>query len=135
MLGRYRIEGELGQGQAGVVYRAFDTAIERIVAIKCLRTEASKVEREQADNLMALQFEEAKVIGQLNHPHITAVFDMGTSDSLSYIVMEYVQGETLKARLAQPRTDPASRRNRLLPRQSRQTRRGASRQAPTPAQR
>jgi serine/threonine protein kinase len=108
MLGRYRIEGELGQGQAGVVYRAFDTAIERIVAIKCLRTEASKVEREQADNLMALQFEEAKVIGQLNHPHITAVFDMGTSDSVSYIVMEYVQGETLKARLAQPRTDPAS---------------------------
>jgi serine/threonine protein kinase len=108
MVGRYRIEGELGQGQAGVVYRAFDTAIERIVAIKCLRTEAPRVEQERASSQTGVHFEEAKVIGQLNHPHITAVFDMGTSASVSYIVMEYVQGETLKARIAQPRTDPAS---------------------------
>jgi eukaryotic-like serine/threonine-protein kinase len=100
MLGRYRIDEELGRGQGGVVYRAFDTAIERVVAIKCLRTPAHS----QKD----VHFEEAKVIGQLNHPHITAVFDMGDADGLSYIVMEYVQGETLKARLAQTRTDPAS---------------------------
>ncbi len=108
MLGRYRIEGELGQGQAGVVYRAFDTAIERIVAIKCLRAGAPIVEQEQTSSETGVHFEEAKVIGHLNHPHITAVFDMGNSSSVSYIVMEYVQGETLKARLAQPRSDPAS---------------------------
>lgn len=106
MLGRYRIEEELGRGQSGVVYRGFDTAIERVVAIKCLRAPASEVGSEGA--LSHLHLEEAKVIGQLNHPHITSVFDMGHADSLIYIVMEYVQGETLKARLAQTRSDPAS---------------------------
>ena len=48
MLGRYRLEEELGQGQAGVVYRAFDTAIERIVAIKCLRAERAPLAPEPA---------------------------------------------------------------------------------------
>lgn len=108
MLGRYRIEEELGQGQGGVVYRAFDTAIERVVAIKCLRTPSPEVDPGGTHSRKDVQFEEVKVIGQLNHPHITAVFDMGNADGLSYIVMEYVQGETLKARLAQSRMDPAS---------------------------
>jgi serine/threonine-protein kinase len=107
-LGRYRIEKELGQGQSGVVYRAFDTAIERVVAIKCLRTPETIVGPGGTHSRKDVQLEEAKVIGQLNHPHITAVFDMGNADGLSYIVMEYVQGETLKARLEQMRTDPAS---------------------------
>ncbi len=108
MLGRYRIEEELGQGQAGVVYRAFDTAIERVVAIKCLRPPASKAAPGGTRARRDVHFEEAKVIGQLNHPHITAVFDTGNADNVPYIVMEYVQGETLKARLAQTRTDAAS---------------------------
>jgi serine/threonine-protein kinase len=109
MLGRYRIEEELGQGQSGVVYRAFDTAIERVVAIKCLRPPGTNVGPGGTNSRKKdVQLEEAKVIGQLNHPHITAVFDMGNADGLSYIVMEYVQGETLKARLEQMRTDPAS---------------------------
>jgi len=107
MLGRYRIEEELGRGQSGVVYRAFDTAIERIVAIKCLRSPTPQVGPTGTQPLRGVQFEEAKVIGQLNHPHITAVFDMGNVDRLSYIVMEHVQGETLKARLAQTKTDPS----------------------------
>jgi serine/threonine-protein kinase len=55
-----------------------------------------------------IPFEEAKVVGRLHHPHITAVFDMGTSGGVPYIVMEYVQGETLKSRLAQSQTDRAS---------------------------
>jgi len=108
MVGRYRIEEELGRGQAGVVYRAFDTAIERVVAIKCLRDAAPKLGPGGTHILKGVQFEEAKVIGQLNHPHITTVYDMGNANGLSYIVMEYVQGETLKARLAQTRADPAS---------------------------
>jgi serine/threonine protein kinase len=108
MLGRYRIDKELGRGQAGIVYRAFDTAIERIVAIKCLRTPAEKPGPTGTEPHRGVQFEEAKMIGQLNHPHITAVFDMGNADSLSYIVMEYVQGATLKTRLEQTKTDPAS---------------------------
>jgi eukaryotic-like serine/threonine-protein kinase len=107
MLGRYRIEEELGRGQSGVVYRAFDTAIERGVAIKCLRTPAPQVGPNGTQPVKAVQFDEAKVIGQLNHPHITAVFDMGHADRLAYIVMEHVQGETLKARLTQKPAEPA----------------------------
>lgn len=108
MLGRYRIEEKLGQGQAGVVYRAFDTAIERIVAIKCLRSGLSKLAPESAGPPLGDHLEEAKVIGSLHHPHITAVFDMGDSGGVSYIVMEYVQGQTLRARQDQTPTDPAS---------------------------
>lgn len=109
MLGRYRIEEELGRGQGGVVYRAFDTAIERIVAIKCLHTPAPEVGPEGTHSGKDARLEEAKVIGQLNHPHITAVFDMGHAERMTYIVMEYVQGQTLKARLDQTtKSDPAS---------------------------
>jgi eukaryotic-like serine/threonine-protein kinase len=108
MLGRYRVEAELGRGQGGVVYRAFDTAIERPVAIKCLLAPPAKVTPSGTHILREVHFEEAKVIGQLNHPHITAIFDTGSVDGLSYIVMEYVEGETLKARLVQTRSDPAS---------------------------
>jgi len=108
LLGRYRIEQMLGQGRAGVVYRAFDTAIERAVAIKCLRTELLARPPSDAAVRMDVLFEEAKLVGLLNHPHVAAVFDMGTSAEVPYIVMEYVQGATLKSGLAQTRTDPAS---------------------------
>jgi serine/threonine protein kinase len=110
MLGRYRIEEVLGEGQAGVVYQAFDTAIERTVAIKCLRagTAGPRSESEGGRSRARIPFEEAKVIGRLNHPHIAAVFDMGESGNVPYIVMEHVQGETLKSRLTQSQTDRPS---------------------------
>jgi serine/threonine-protein kinase len=110
MLGRYRIEEVLGEGQAGVVYRAFDTAIERAVAIKCLRAGKSGTgsEPKSGGNRTSLPFEEARVVGSLNHPHIAAVFDMATSGDAPYIVMEYVQGETLKSRLTRSRADQPS---------------------------
>jgi len=108
MLGRYRIENFLGQGQAGIVYLAFDTAIERTVAIKCLKTATPNADPQRETARINVLFKEAKVIGQLNHPHIAAVFDMGTSGSMPYIVMEFVQGETLKSRLALTQTDHAS---------------------------
>jgi serine/threonine-protein kinase len=106
-LGRYRIEGILGQGQTGTVYRAFDTAIERKVAVKCLRSGADgEGGGEQAG--MEAWLDEARVIGQLNHPHVTAVYDIGSLEGLSYIVMEYVEGETLKAKLAKPGSERSS---------------------------
>src|SRR6185369_17824758 len=106
--GRYRIDSFLGQGQSGVVYLAFDTAIERTVAIKCLKKGAPRLPQETERNQLNVLFKEAKVIGQLNHPHIAAIFDMGTADTGPYLVMEYVQGETLKSRLAQTQADRAS---------------------------
>lgn len=108
MLDRYRIEEKLGEGQAGVVYRAFDTAIERVVAIKCLRAPIQEPDLGATSSPGSNHLEEAKVIGQLQHPHITAIFDLGEVNGLPYIVMEYVQGETLKARLAEAKSDPAS---------------------------
>ena len=108
MLSRYRIENCLGEGQSGTVYLAFDTAIERTVAIKCLKAVLSPHGREGEHSRIDVLFKEAKLIGQLNHPHIAGVFDMGTSGTLPYIVMEYVQGGTLKSRLAQTQADRAS---------------------------
>lgn len=109
MLGRYRIEEELGRGQGGIVYRGFDTAIERVVAIKCLRAPAPEAGPDGTHSGKDARLEEAKVIGQLNHPHITAVFDMGHEERMTYIVMEYVQGQTLKTKLDQTtKADPAS---------------------------
>src|SRR5579862_9597864 len=108
MLSRYRIESFLGQGQSGMVYLAFDTAIERTVAIKCLKAVASQRRPDGEDDQINILFKEAKVIGQLNHPHVAAVFDMGASDGQPYIVMEYVQGESLRSRLAQTQADHAS---------------------------
>ena len=107
MLGRYRIEEKLGAGQSGVVFRAFDTAIERAVAIKCLRAAAGNIGQDGVAPA-SVHLEEAKVVGQLNHPHIAAIFDLGEINGLPYIVMEYVQGETLKARIAESQSDEAS---------------------------
>ena len=108
MLSRYKIESLLGEGQSGAVYLAFDTAIERTVAIKCLKPLKPLPGHDNAPDDVNVLFKEAKVIGQLNHPHIASVFDMGTAGSQPYLVMEYIQGETLKSRLARTRGDRAS---------------------------
>ena len=94
-LGPYEIESPLGAGGMGEVYRARDTRLERTVAVKILPAHLS-------DNPEAKQrFErEARVISSLNHPHICVLHDVGTQDGISYLVMEYVQGESLDSRLA-----------------------------------
>jgi serine/threonine-protein kinase len=98
MLGRYRVEGVLGQGQTGIVYRGFDTTIERTVAIKSLRP-GREGGLEPGSKQMAALLDEAKLIGQLNHAHIAAVYDMGFFSDAPFFVMEYVEGQTLKAAL------------------------------------
>jgi eukaryotic-like serine/threonine-protein kinase len=100
MLGRYRVEGILGQGQTGIVYRGFDTVIERTVAIKCLRSTPLEERTEEETSRISELFKEARVIGQLTHTHVAAVYDMGSFDGVPYFVMEYIEGETLKARMA-----------------------------------
>src|SRR6266704_631589 len=93
-LGPYEIESPLGAGGMGEVYRARDTRLDRTVAVKILPAHLS-------DNPEAKQrFErEARVISSLNHPHICVLHDVGTQDGTAYLVMEYVQGESLDARL------------------------------------
>src|SRR5215467_2394038 len=93
-LGPYEILAPLGAGGMGEVYRACDTRLDRTVAIKILPREMS------SDSLRKQRFErEAKTISQLNHPHICVLYDVGSQDGLSYLVMECVEGETLAKRL------------------------------------
>lgn len=95
-VGRYRVEGILGQGAMAVVYAGFDPGIERKVAIKCLHREVA------ADPVYRQRFLiEARAAGHLTHPHIVTIFDVGeTDDGRSYIAMERLSGETLASKVA-----------------------------------
>ncbi len=93
-LGHYEIVAPLGAGGMGEVYRARDTRLGRNVAIKILPEQLSN------DPVRKQRFErEAKTISNLNHPHICTLHDVGTQDGVDYLVMEYVEGETLAKRL------------------------------------
>src|SRR5258707_4503996 len=93
-LGPYEILTSIGAGGMGEVYRARDTRLDRIVAIKVLPTHlADRSElRERFER-------EARTIASLNHPHICTLFDIGQQDGIDYLVMEYLEGETLAQRL------------------------------------
>jgi eukaryotic-like serine/threonine-protein kinase len=90
---RYRLDAEIGRGGMSTVYRAFDTVLERPVAIKLMHREIA------ADSDQLERFRrEARAVAQLNHPHIVRVIDAGEEPGgTPYIVFEYVEGETLKA--------------------------------------
>ena len=93
-LGPYEIQSALGAGGMGEVYRARDTRLDRTVAIKILSAHLS------ANSELAARFErEARAISSLNHPHICHLYDIGTQDGTAYLVMEYLEGETLADRL------------------------------------
>src|SRR5881397_1365863 len=94
-LGPYELLAPVGAGGMGEVYKARDTRLDRTVAIKVLPSHlSSSAEVRQ-------RFErEAKTISQLSHPHICALYDVGNQDGVEYLVMEYLEGETLAERLA-----------------------------------
>src|SRR5476649_141763 len=93
-LGPYEIQSALGAGGMGEVYCARDTRLDRTVAVKILPSHlSSNPEAKQ-------RFErEARAISSLNHPHICTLHDVGHQDGIHYLVMEYLDGETLAARL------------------------------------
>src|SRR6266511_3295668 len=93
-LGPYEIVSAVGAGGMGEVYRARDTRLERTVAIKVLPSHLSKSEE------VRQRFErEAKTISSLSHPHICALYDVGNQDGTEYLVMEFLEGESLADRL------------------------------------
>ena len=94
-LGKYRIDGVLGTGAMGVVYKAFDINIERIVALKTIRTELFGDIQET--DLLARFKNEAQASGRLMHPSIVAVYDFGEVDQVAYLAMEFVKGTTLNS--------------------------------------
>jgi len=93
-LGPYRIEGPLGAGGMGEVFRATDTRLNRPVAIKVLRSAAG------FDQQMRERFaREGRAVAALTHPHICILYDVGCHDEIDFLVMEYLEGDTLAARL------------------------------------
>src|SRR6266566_1910420 len=89
-LGPYEILAPLGAGGMGEVYRARDTRLDRTVAIKVLASHLSSSPE------LKQRFErEAKSISALNHPHICSLYDVGSQDGIDYLVMEFLEGETL----------------------------------------
>src|SRR6201998_3898196 len=93
-LGPYESLSAIGAGGMGEVYKARDPRLDRIIAIKVLPTHlADRSElRERFDR-------EAKTIASLNHPHICTLHDIGHQDEIDFLVMEYLEGETLAVRL------------------------------------
>jgi serine/threonine protein kinase/Tol biopolymer transport system component len=93
-LGPYEIQSALGAGGMGEVYRARDTRLERTVAIKILPPHLS------SNPELNARFErEARAVSSLNHPHICHLYDIGSQDGTAFLVMEYLDGETLADRL------------------------------------
>ncbi len=100
-LGPYEILSPLGAGGMGEVYRARDTRLDRTVAVKVLPPHATKSPEARA------RFErEARAVSALNHPHICTLHDVGTHDGVDYLVMEFLEGETLSGRLAKGALPP-----------------------------
>ncbi|MEW5941495.1 MAG: serine/threonine-protein kinase, partial [Chloroflexota bacterium] len=99
-LGRYHILEQLGEGGMAIVYKGYDTRLERDVAVKIIRTDnilPSILER------TLKRFErEAKALARLTHPNIVKVMDYGEHENKPYLVMEYLPGGTLKNRLGTP---------------------------------
>jgi serine/threonine protein kinase/predicted ATPase/tetratricopeptide (TPR) repeat protein len=94
-LGPYRIETSVGVGGMGEVFRASDTRLARSVAIKAIRAGRS------AEGLELRFLEEARAASALNHPNIITIYDIGTVEGQLYIVMEWIEGQTLRQKLAQ----------------------------------
>lgn len=99
-LGKYQLRGELGRGACGVVYLGVDPFVERDVAVKVARVGDEQAAKDEF-------FKEARAAGRLQHPHIVSLFDAGVEDDLCYLVMEYIDGDTLHPH--------AHNRNRRLP--------------------
>ena len=93
-LGPYEIQSELGAGGMGEVYRARDTRLDRQVAIKVLAGHLSS-----SPELKQRMEREARAISSLNHPHICQLYDIGSQDGTDYLVMEFLEGETVGERL------------------------------------
>lgn len=94
-LGRYEILEELGRGAMGIVYKGRDPKLNRVTAIKTIRF-TDDFDEEQAAKIREQFYREAEVVAKLSHPNIVTIFDVGEDLDLSYLAMEYLEGESLE---------------------------------------
>jgi len=99
LLGRYEVVAELGKGAMGVVYRANDPMLNRMVAIKTINMEEAG--HEGMAEYEARFYTEAKAAGGLNHPNVIIIYDIGKSGHLVYMAMEYIEGRELREMLVE----------------------------------
>lgn len=102
-IGRYLIDGVLGEGAMGVVYKGFDPSIQRHVAIKTIRREI--LSEDDTGEYLARFKQEAQAAGRFVHPNVVAVFEFGDHEGTPYLALEYVAGRELKAVLAEAPLD------------------------------
>ncbi len=112
-IGRYEILGELGKGAMGVVYKGRDPIIGRLVAIKTIRFDRL-YEAEEIEGLKERFFIEAQAAGKLIHPHIVTIFDVGEDRGLSFMAMEFVEGEPLSKFTSKERLLPLAKVTKLI---------------------
>src|SRR6266404_3356584 len=97
-IGRYQILERVGRGGMGVLYRGFDPVLDREVAIKVMLTDFS----EDAEQMRPRFYREAKAVAKLQHRNIVTIFEFAEEENKPHIVMEFLRGASLAARLAQP---------------------------------
>ena len=95
-LGRFELVAEIGRGAMGIVYRATDPMLERTVAIKTINMGMDKDSAEMYEKRF---YQEARAAGGLNHSNIVTVYDIGKTENVCYMAMEYIEGPELRTLL------------------------------------
>jgi serine/threonine protein kinase len=109
-IGKYEIVSELGQGGMGVVYKARDPFIGRLVALKTITPELVS-----DPEILKRFYREAQSAGTLQHPNIVTIYDLGEADGRPYIAMEFVEGESLQAIIRPARPHSSCRQAEIGP--------------------
>ncbi len=97
-IGRYQVQGSIGYGAMGAVYKAFDPLIKRTLAIKTIRLDIPR-NSPQYKSFIERFYHEARISGTLSHPHIVTLFDIGEEQAIPYLAMEFVEGDTISSLL------------------------------------
>jgi len=101
-IGRYKILDELGRGAMGIVYRAEDPSLDRVVALKTISLADAEGRKEYEKRFLL----EAKAAGKLTHPNIVTIYDYGEEEDLAYMAMELLEGADLRSRMRREEIPP-----------------------------